>query len=431
MNNACLIVVVILATAVVVAAGLLIWLGFYVVGNIGKPTPDAEYLTIRHHWEFNLQHQPQWTPDGGQIIFFSQLDRHIYSIQADGSRLRRLFQEEKEYFHNWHPAMSPDGSLLAYSTMRHPVVNLLQGAGRNFDIETSSLDGTNRRRLTFSDGQDVSPFWSPDGTRIAFERRHSMDTPPGIYTVAPNGTSEFLVLSLAKSWEYDGFLYQGLVSGPVWQPHGDLIAFVAAKRTRNSDSRNHLNQHVLYTVNADGSNLSPIFTTRAENHEDIRDIRGFPRWSPDGRLIAFMVGGSSRVLEELRLVSPDGSYMRRITYLDTPYTDGFPAPLAHPSTLWPDMDWSLDGRTLYLAVDDEVIFLIDLDGLESRVIPTPARHASFSPDGTTIAVARYPWTSPGEIEEIQLLTVDLLTGARQPLVISDPEGNLSAAKDQQ
>jgi Tol biopolymer transport system component len=33
-------------------------------------------------------------------------------------------------------------------------------------------DGTNTR-LTYSAGEDASPSWSPDGTRIAFESRRS------------------------------------------------------------------------------------------------------------------------------------------------------------------------------------------------------------------------------------------------------------------
>ena len=146
-------------------------------------------------WMTKQWHQPQWTPDGKHVVFFSEMDWNIYLARADGSELHKLFEEEREYFHSWNPFVSPDGSRIAYSTMRHPVEKLHRHhrPARHFDIETSTLDGKDRRRLTTDYGQDISPVWSPDGSRVAFERRHSESLPSGIYTVAADGTGEQLV----------------------------------------------------------------------------------------------------------------------------------------------------------------------------------------------------------------------------------------------
>ena len=49
-------------------------------------------------------------------------------------------------------------------------------------------DGSNKKRLTWSEGYDISPTWSPDGERIAFvsERDGDME----IYVMDADGRNE-------------------------------------------------------------------------------------------------------------------------------------------------------------------------------------------------------------------------------------------------
>ena len=58
-------------------------------------------------------------------------------------------------------ALSPDE--------RHVAVALETGSPENFDIWIIDIARNSRSRLTVDPGRDVSPVWSPDGTRIAFE----------------------------------------------------------------------------------------------------------------------------------------------------------------------------------------------------------------------------------------------------------------------
>ncbi len=53
-----------------------------------------------------------------------------------------------------NPSVSPDGSMISFS---------YQG-----DIWTSSLDGTNSKRLTIHEGYETTPKWNNDGSKIAF-----------------------------------------------------------------------------------------------------------------------------------------------------------------------------------------------------------------------------------------------------------------------
>ena len=65
-------------------------------------------------------------------------------------------------------ALSPDE--------RRVAVTLATGSPENVDIWLIDVARNIRSRLTVDPGQDVSPVWSPDGTRIAFQSSRSATT---------------------------------------------------------------------------------------------------------------------------------------------------------------------------------------------------------------------------------------------------------------
>jgi Tol biopolymer transport system component len=70
------------------------------------------------------------------------------------------------------PARSPDGRTIACGCER----------SGNVDIYVMNADVSGRRRLTRNPWVDADPTWSPDGSRIVFERKHkesSEDSFPG------------------------------------------------------------------------------------------------------------------------------------------------------------------------------------------------------------------------------------------------------------
>lgn len=102
----------------------------------------------------------EWAPDSRLIAlgaFTAKGDRrqHVYTVPADGDRLRRILDEEVLD----GPVWSPDGRWLAYSTY-------------DGEIKRVHPDGRGTQTLAELPGKEVRGLlWSPDGRRLAYTAR--------------------------------------------------------------------------------------------------------------------------------------------------------------------------------------------------------------------------------------------------------------------
>lgn len=254
----------------------------------------------------------------GEIAFASDLDGdfEIWLVNADGSNLRQLTDNNAM---DLSPAWSPDGSRLVFVSNRDG----------NDEIYTMNADGSDVRRLTKTpDASESFPAWSPDGQLISFDSDRGKNW--DVYIVNSDGSN------LRRLTEHPG---EDWISS--WSPDGQQIAF-ESKRDGNYE---------IYVVNIDGNNLQRLTQNTVQD--------GAPKWSPDGSKITFFSRRDGN--PEIYVINADGSQPLRLT--NQAGEDSFPA-------------WSPDGNWLVFSSGNgqqAEIHLSAADG--SQVIPLTANGA--------------------------------------------------------
>ncbi len=193
-------------------------------------------------------------------------------MTADGSGVRQLTSLGQ----NTTPAWSPDGSKIALTSTRDG----------NPGIYVMNPDGSGQRRLTKSGAIDTTPSWSPDGKKIAFSStRTGM---PQIFTMTADGSGVRQLTSLGQN------------TTPAWSPDGSKIALTS---TRDGNPG-------IYVMNPDGSGQRRLTKSAA--------IDTTPSWSPDGKKIAFggatgSPGPGPTGMPQISTMNADGSGVRQLT----------------------------------------------------------------------------------------------------------------------
>ncbi len=264
----------------------------------------------------------------GRIAFVSKAGglNQIYLMDVDsagrGSTPRRLTADrEPENYPSW----SPDGSRLAYQ--------------RDFNgaaIYVVNADGTGARRLSPTPGYDIQPSWSPDGTKIVFVR---LLAPPQPNTVPP---SEMRIMNADGTGDRVILANAGLSIEPRWSVNSSIV-FMSLLNGPTYD---------VYTMNVDGTGLRRL-TNGANN--------GDPNWSPDGTTIIFGSDREGNNRLNIFAMRADGSQVRQLTNFAVPYETG-------------DTHFSSDGTY--------ITFEVDIDGKKQSDPNVPADVWIMRADGS-------------------------------------------------
>lgn len=194
-------------------------------------------------------------------------------------------------------------------------------------------------KITNSNAINLYPSWSPDKTKIAFERKEGNIS--GIYVINADGTNEKRIAEgCAPTWSADG------------------IRVVFFSKSKDSSS------NILYSINFDGTDLKEMTTTK--------DSYFMARYSPDGSKIAL----SKFSLEGwgIYLVNPDMSGRKAMT-LNVKMEN--------------EPTWSFDSSKLAFTSQMDgnyEIYTQDMNRNITRLTNNPAADysPSFTPDGKVV-----------------------------------------------
>lgn len=192
-------------------------------GGLIKVTEDKEFI-----WDQN----PYWTPDNKIIYVRDYLETfNLWMSPYRGSG--ETVKLTSEYPHAFFPAVSADGSKIAYTV-------------GGYEYEKSFLNSYN-----------VEPDELYENVEEWYYQGETQ--PPQIWIIDTQTGSRYL-------------LTEGI--HPCFSPDGNKIAF----------SKLSAGTMEIWSINIDGSHLSRVVSTGGHDIE--------PCWSPSGRNLAFVSGGS-------------------------------------------------------------------------------------------------------------------------------------------
>ena len=229
-----------------------------------------------------------------------------------------------------------------------------------------------------------------------------------------------------KPWTSDDILAVKTASDPQLSPDGRLVAYVVTELNEEGDDY----QSDIWLVPAAGGEARALTSSPANDDS--------PRWSPDGKEIAFL---SERPRPGQK--KDDGDEGKRQVWVTRP-DGGEPRLLTASAGSVSRFEWSHDGRAIaYLAREAKTeerkkrekdkddwwtpaemypwsrLWILDLATRRARQL-TSEKHAtgfSFSPDGQRLAVALQPTPLANDNFDSDLFLVPAAGGGPEPLVV--------------
>ncbi len=175
-----------------------------------------------------LNQFPCFSPDGSAVAFTTLRNGSMEIVVRALAPGAREVEVTSDGMQNVQPAFSPDGRLIAFHSVKRGGLWLVPASG-----------GVPRQLTTFGS----RPAWSPDGAYLAFQSQSWVGSAEG-FSVAGEGSTIWLVDSAGgepRPLTSIPAVGPGGQGAPAWSPDGQLISFIAGMR--------------VMTMRADGSGL--------------------------------------------------------------------------------------------------------------------------------------------------------------------------------
>jgi Tol biopolymer transport system component len=243
--------------------------------------------------------QPSWSPNGYRIAYWGRrqgAQRDIWTVAANGGDPVAVTADS---YMDWNPVWSPDGRYLYFASDR----------GGSMNLWRIRIDEGTGKTLSSPEPVTMPSQWSGfisfsrDGLHMAYVQQTRTSN---IYKAAFDPTRERIVGEPVA-------LTQGTTQywGPDVSPDGQWVTFTSRQQPED-----------VYVVRTDGTSLGQLTNDNYLKRE--------PRWSPDGKRIAFFSNPTKKW--QIWAVKPDGSGLEQLTNIP----GGADGPI-----------WSPDGTRLF------------------------------------------------------------------------------------
>ena len=276
---------------------------------------------------FTISERASWSPDerftfasfGGNGLLYA------YSVYESGGGVVLLTPSDNDEDYadegGWHPAYSPDGSLIAFASRRGP-----SPAIWTMDGEVGDRTVLNKLTDDSGLGSDEQPSWRPDGTTIIYTSTRNNNN-PDIRVINADGTGLQDLLATAAEEQWASYNPQDV----------DQIALQSDQDATTEDDTDIF----VYTIS----------TTAYQKLADSPYTDGAPAWSPDGTKIAFHSNRSGDF--DIWVVEVASATLTHVT--NDARSDGFPL-------------WSPDGTRIACTRDRELWSVLSADGTDPKRI---------------------------------------------------------------
>ncbi len=392
---------------------------------------SARPMELEDMFRLKRVDDPQVSPDGKRVVYVvtevlkdeNRTNADLWLINADGSgEPRQLTSSPKR---DANPRWSPDGKWIAFESAREGETQ----------IYVLPADGGEARKVTTISTGAEAPVWSPDGKSLAFvsavfpefsakpfaesdklnreklDAREKSKVKARVITQllyrhwdewVDGKRKHLFVVPIAADGrggeprdltpgENDAVPTSSTFSAGddfAWSPDSKEIAYTAPNEVTREQA--WTTNHDIWTVDLASGERRKLTTSPAAD--------GFPRYSPDGKLIAYRAqarAGFEADRWQLRLHT-------RTSGEDWSATSSFDSSVG-------DLTWLDDGKSLVFPAEDkgvEVLYSVALSGGAPKKLTTvgAAGHATVASDRRFVYFTQARATQPAEVFRVEVST---------------------------